>query len=306
MPIVELLGRRKVAEFFWEQSFMKASVDSASNHPLQCMEIWGGSHAVDSTVSTPGIDAWIFSKPFEEATSGGDVHYVSLCGGGVITRMIVADVSGHGQAVSELAQALRLLMRRNINNKSQTRLVRALNREFAALSEMGRFATAVVATYLASHRRLTVCNAGHPRPLWYQAADRSWSVLTAELGEADGDVTNLPLGLDEATRYEQFSVTLSPGDAVLFYTDALVEATTGEKRLLGEEGLLELVKGLAVTDPRTLGTALLSGVAQYRGNEPSDDDLTLLAIYHNANPSPRLSLGQKIDVYAKVFGLKTV
>jgi phosphoserine phosphatase RsbU/P len=285
---------------------MKATVDRPGHHPLQCMEIWGGSHAVDSTVSTPGIDAWVFSKPFEEATSGGDVHYVSLCGGGVITRMIIADVSGHGHAVAELAQALRLLMRRNINSKSQTRLVRALNREFAALAELSRFATAVVATYLASHRRLTVCNAGHPRPLWYQAANRSWSILTSKLGEPNADVTNLPLGLDDATRYDQFSVTLSLGDAVLFYTDALVEATADKKRLLGEEGLLELVSGIDVSDPRSLGSSLLARVAQYRDNQPSADDLTLLAIYHNANPSPRLSLGQKLDVYAKVFGLKAV
>jgi serine phosphatase RsbU (regulator of sigma subunit) len=234
------------------------------------------------------------------------VHYVSLCGGGVITRMIVADVSGHGKAAAELAQVLRNLMRRNINRKSQTRLVRALNREFAALAEVGRFATAVVATYLANRKRLSICNAGHPRPLWYQAAARSWSYLSSEVGEPGGDVTNLPLGLDEATRYDQFSVTLRPGDAVLFYTDALVEASAGQRRLLGEEGLLELLSGLDVSEPRSLGSALLTSVAQYRGNQPSDDDLTLLAIYHNANPTPHLSLGQKLDVYAKVFGLKAV
>ena len=85
----------------------------------------GGNQAVESAVSTPGLDVWVYSQPHEGAAHGGDVHYVSLCGGGVITRMIVADVSGHGESVAEFSGMLRSLLRRNINRKSQTRLVAA-------------------------------------------------------------------------------------------------------------------------------------------------------------------------------------
>ena len=41
-------------------------------------------------------------------------------------------------------------MRRNINKKSQKRLVHALNRQFTELAQLQRFATAIVATYLAT------------------------------------------------------------------------------------------------------------------------------------------------------------
>src|SRR5258708_2259920 len=92
-------------------------------HSLQCMEIWGGSHDAENSVSTPGLDLWIYSRPYLEASAGGDVHYVSLCGGGVITRFILADVAGHGTAVADVARELRTLMRRNINRKSQARLI---------------------------------------------------------------------------------------------------------------------------------------------------------------------------------------
>ena len=156
---------------------MEPSSESAGVHRMECMEIWGGSSAVDRDVSTPGLDGWIFSRPHDGAAGGGDVHYVSLCGGGIVTRLIVADVSGHGRAVAEMAASLRALMRRNINSKSQTSLVKALNQQFAELAQMSRFATAVVATYLAHRRRLTVCNAGHPRPLWYRAAAGSWELM---------------------------------------------------------------------------------------------------------------------------------
>jgi phosphoserine phosphatase RsbU/P len=116
---------------------------------MQCMEIWGGNQAVESAVSTPGLDVWVHSRPYRGEAHGGDVHYVSLCGGGIVTRMIIADVSGHGESVAEFSGSLRRLMRKNINRKSQARLVEALNQEFAALAQLRRFATAIVATYLA-------------------------------------------------------------------------------------------------------------------------------------------------------------
>lgn len=281
-------------------------LEAADRHTMQCMEIWGGSDAVETSLRTPGLDTWVYSRPFEGADAGGDVYYVSLCGGGVITRLIVADVSGHGAAVAEIARALRSLMRQNINRKSQARLVGALNRQFLKLAEMRRFATAVVATYLTTRDELSICNAGHPRPLWYRAAIGEWALLTHEVAGAAVGGSNLPLGLDDETPYDQFSVALGRGDVVLFYTDALIEANDPEGRMLGEDGLLNLARDLDATDPRALGPALLRSVEQHRGGRAADDDLTILALHHNAGPPPRLSIGQKLDVYAKVFGIKGV
>lgn len=268
--------------------------------PLQCMEIRGGSQVVDEAVSTPGLDAWVHSRPFEGAANGGDVYYLSLCGGGVITRLIVADVSGHGEEVADVSDSLRTLMRAAINTKSQTRLVGRLNRRFADLMQLRRFATAIVATYLATSRTLTVCNAGHPRPLLYRAEAGSWEVLEGDVGT----VGNLPLGLDEESPYHQFSVPLGRGDVVLVYTDALTEAMDPSGTLLGEPGLLELVAGLDPADPRRLGSDLLAAVGRHRGGRPAADDETLVAIRQNGGGPRRLTLAQKVDVYAKVFRLK--
>ena len=146
----------------------------ASTRLLQYMEIWGGNRAVEQAAATPGLDIWVSSRPHAAAALGGDVYYMSLCGGGSITRFILADVSGHGDAVADVAKALRDLMRRNITWKDQDGLVRALNRQFAELSGMNRFATAVVATYLTAGDSLTVCNAGHPRPLWRPGTITRW------------------------------------------------------------------------------------------------------------------------------------
>ena len=124
--------------------------DSPDRRSLRCMEIWGGSHAVESEVAMPGLDAWVYSRPFEGADRGGDVHYVSLCGGGMITRTIVADVSGHGTSAGEMSVKLRDIMRKFINSKSQTGMARALNKEFSEQAKLSRFATAVIASFRAA------------------------------------------------------------------------------------------------------------------------------------------------------------
>src|SRR5271170_509866 len=144
---------------------------------MQCMEVWGGSEPTTRSVKLGGLDAWVYSKPFGGAGFGGDVYYASSCATGRINRLLLADVSGHGDAVADSALALRKLMRRYVNFLDQTKLVRSINRQFAAMSRQGRFATAITTTFFAPTRVLTICNAGHPPPLLYTASNRSWSIL---------------------------------------------------------------------------------------------------------------------------------
>ena len=104
--------------------------DAAGKH-MQCMEVWGGNHHIDTSVVLPGLDAWVYSQPHGGGLAstgggkvegvggrdgvgnregggnrdggGGDVHYVSSCASGMIARILVADVAGHGTSVAEIA-----------------------------------------------------------------------------------------------------------------------------------------------------------------------------------------------------------
>src|SRR6195256_2902312 len=145
--------------------------DSSTQH-MQCMEVWGGSQLTTRGVAFGGLDAWVYSKPYGNARHGGDVYYASSCATGRISRLLLADVSGHGTPVAATAADLRTLIRRFLNRLDQSEFVRLLNQQFIALSQSATFATAVVTTFFAPSRRLTVCNAGHPRPFLYRAAER--------------------------------------------------------------------------------------------------------------------------------------
>ena len=149
----------------------------ATPERMQCMEVWGGNSGVNRAFEMPGLETWVFSKPHLESVAGGDVYYLSSCASGRITRMLLADVSGHGPAVADLATGLRNLMRKNVNLVKQSRFVTGMNRQFLRLSEQGAFATAVVATFFQPTRRLTVCNAGHPPPLLFDASENRWSPI---------------------------------------------------------------------------------------------------------------------------------
>ena len=126
------------------------------------MEVWGGNCAADKWFRMPGLNAWVYSQPYAQGRSGGDVYYLSSCASGRITRMLLADVSGHGEGISEVAVGLRDLMRRNVNFIKQSRLVQEMNQQFAGVAELGGFATALVCSYFAPTRSLQVCSAGHP------------------------------------------------------------------------------------------------------------------------------------------------
>jgi len=278
----------------------------ATGLSLKCMEIWGGNEATNSVIAAAGIDGWVVSQPYGGDESGGDMHFVSTCGAGEIARFMIADVSGHGKAASEMAVKLRRLMRKHINRLDQTRFARDLNREFASLAQEETFATALLASYYGPTEHLIICNAGHPPPLWYHAERGEWSFLRHTTSERAKTIANLPLGVIEPTDYHQFAVPVEVGDLVLIYTDALIEASDTDGRQLGGDGLLAQVQRLDPADPDAFCDSLLSEIAAYRGHASADDDATAVLLRPNGQRAPRQSIGEMIKVMGKMLGLVRV
>ncbi len=248
---------------------------------MQCMEVWGGSQLTDEGVEFGGLSLWVYSKPYGQAARGGDVYYASSCATGRITRLLLADVSGHGKEVASTAADLRILMRRFVNHLDQGEFVKVLNRQFASLAQAGTFATAVVTTFFAPTRRLTICNAAHPRPLLYRAKSREWNLLTQSIAGEGGGPRNIPLGIFDSAEYENFDVELEPGDCLLKYTDALIESRDANGEDLGEDGLLRIVRLLGDVKPEKLIETLVKEIAERYPENLTADDVTLLVLRAN-------------------------
>ena len=258
---------------------MPAAAADPSTEQMECMEVWGGTEPITRRVAMRGLDAWVYSRPCGDSTCGGDVYYASSCATGRISRLLVADVAGHGAAVGQLAAVLRGLMRRFVNFIDQSQFVRAMNTSFVEGTPDGVFATAVVCTFFAPTHRMTVCNAGHPQPLWYRAADRRWSLLRQPTDAAVSAVpSNMPLGIMDLVDYQQSDVEMGTDDLMLFYTDALSEAAGPDGTMLNEAGLLQVVQRLAGTEPAVLIDALLAAVGHLHPANLQSDDVTMILL----------------------------
>jgi serine phosphatase RsbU (regulator of sigma subunit) len=280
-------------------------MSEAPERRMQCMEVWGGSQLTAQRVVFGGLDAWVYSKPYGDAQRGGDVYYGSSCASGRITRLLLADVAGHGISVAETAAGLRTLMRRFVNRLDQNEFVRLLNQQFTALSKDGTFATAVVATFFEPTRRMIVCNAGHPRPLVYRAARQRWDFLGH--GAAQQDIpekagpSNLPLGLLEISEYDQVDIELEPGDCVLSYTDALIESKDAGGEILGEHGVLRILRLIGDAEPQTLIGKLLTEIAGRHPLNLTEDDATVLLVRANGSKA-RYTLREKLGALRRFAG----
>jgi phosphoserine phosphatase RsbU/P len=269
-----------------------------STQHMQCMEVWGGSQLTSKGVELGGLDVWVYSKPFGEAQRGGDVYYVSSCATGRISRLLLADVSGHGQSVASTAADLRTLMRRFVNRLDQKEFVRLLNEQFTALSTHGTFATAVVTTFFAPTRRLSLCNAGHPRPLLFRAKDSEWSLLGHQEQTEKKGLQNIPLGLFQITDYEEIDVELEPGDCLISYTDALIESCDADGQMLGEAGLLRIAKLLGDVPAEKLIPSMVKEIGERFPENLAADDVTLLVVRANGN-SIDFSFREKLDAFGR-------
>jgi serine phosphatase RsbU (regulator of sigma subunit) len=264
------------------------------------MEVWGGNQGVERSFQTAGLGIWVYSRPYGEDACGGDVYYLSSCASGRITRMLLADVSGHGEVVSQLAGGLRDLMRRNINFVKQTRFVKAMNLQFTEYADKGCFATALVSTFFAPTGSFTLCNAGHPAPLVFRQAESQWSELTREVEESHV-VTDIPFGIMDDVYYGHHEVRLQEGDMVLSYSDAIIESIDADGRQLHQAGVLELVRELDLQEPDKVIPAILERITGLSNNNLKQDDATILLCQATGSgPSLRNNLLAPFRFFGKV------
>ena len=229
----------------------------------------------------PGLMGWVYSRPLEPATAGGDLHFLSVCNQGALSRVAVGDVMGHGEAVSSVANDLRELMHKHINTWDQSNFMRELNNTFHKRRK--EYATVALLGFYRQTSQVVYTNAGHPHPLWYRAAAKKWDLLEENTPYADAKAADLPLGLIPGTDYYQTAVQLTPGDLLVFYTDGLTEAGDESGEELGSERLLKLARTLPVESPVAAGQALVAGVRSFSNGTPSRDDETLLVLQRMDN-----------------------
>jgi sigma-B regulation protein RsbU (phosphoserine phosphatase) len=241
---------------------------------FQCREVWGGNERVDQDIQIGSLKGYLLSVPYESA-AGGDIHFLSFCEEVNISKIVLADVAGHGDIVSIAAVELRALLREHLDEVDNSRLLQSINHSLRNKLPNGRFVTMVAATFQANERRLIYAYAGHPVPLWYNIREKKWQLL-----QSDADA-GMPLGIIGDIEYFQMEKMLSPGDLLLFYTDGLLNVRKEEdahEQISTEEMLFLCQSTLDVqAGPRAVVSSLIRLIKE-KFQAVFTDDMTLLVV----------------------------
>jgi phosphoserine phosphatase RsbU/P len=204
------------------------------------------------------------------------VHYVSVCPKCNVSRIALADVSGHGRAVVLLSTTLRELMQKYLAALEQASLMRDLNEAVRVELDGVHYATMVAAGFHARRGLLVMTNAGHPPAFWYRARRDEWAWL--EPREGGLGVRGAPLGLLPKVSYDRIIVKPDPGDMIVLYSDGISEAVNPAGEELGRDHLMTLARTLDRTSAETFGAQLVEAISAFRGGIVPDDDQTIIVV----------------------------
>jgi sigma-B regulation protein RsbU (phosphoserine phosphatase) len=250
--------------------------NAADANDLHCMEVWGGNGSAENCFARPGLDVWVWSKPVEVRHAvGNDVHLLSSCASGRITRALLADICGPGAVLTELGEEFRDLLMRNVNAIKQSRVIQEMSTRLRDFSDKGGFASVLVSTYFAPTRSLAICNAGHPPPLMFRAQENTWSVLK-RVQNTDSANDNASPGVLSEDEFQEFSTHLSDGDMVLCYSNSLTECRDANGRTMGVVGLLERVRKVAVEHPSDIVGELTRTIQDEHLDNFCEQDATII------------------------------
>lgn len=244
---------------------------------IEHVRAYGREHRIAETLqrsllpqtlpSLPGVAlAGRYLPAASEAEVGGDWYdAIGLSGGRVL--LVMGDVSGKGLAAASMLGALRSAIRAYaLEGHAPAQIADRLNTFVLAEPSREHMATLVLAVFDPVDAELSYVNAGHPPPLALSAEGTPQFL--------DG-ARSVPLGVLPFPGYQEETVTLESGGALVLYTDGLVERRAenldrGLDRLsvAASEGPLETE---ALCD-RLLRAVLPSGA--------TNDDVALLTLCH--------------------------
>jgi sigma-B regulation protein RsbU (phosphoserine phosphatase) len=229
----------------------------------------------------PGAEIAFASRP--QNSVAGDYYDAffatdAAADGGKLT-LVIADVAGKSIPAALLMATLQASLRTIAGEgASLADLVTRLNRYACAHSLDGRrFTTAVLAEYEPATRRLSYVNAGHNTP-----------VLRRANGDMEKlDIGGLPLGIQSAAHYETSAKELQAGDALIFFTDGVVEAFDENGLEFGNERWLAAIRALPEVTAQESLHFLMTRVDAFVGVTRQSDDITCMIFRAKRLPDSR-------------------
>jgi sigma-B regulation protein RsbU (phosphoserine phosphatase) len=208
---------------------------------------------------------------------GGDFYDFLPYGKGRL-GVALGDVSGKGTAAALFGSLAIGTIREHVAEHPcpPAEMLAMLNRRLHGARLDGRFIAMAFAVYDAGSRRLTLANAGGPYPLL---------VRDGEVQEIR--VAGVPLGLFPDTEYDEMTLDLQPGEAVLFASDGILESENHKEQEFGAQRLRALLQTVSPQHSASeICDLILNATDEYSGGgfAPHDDrTLLVLRVFDHAS-----------------------
>ena len=243
-------------------------------YQLSCGEIWGGIRNCDVDFTGAGLTALLYSIA-SDGSKGGDIYFLSFCDGNPLTRIILADVLGHGEDVSQISQIIYNAIQLHMNDSDGDRLLAELNHTAFKMG-FDAMTTLVMATFCKHDRNLYFANAGHPLALIRPKNESSWHELKPVKG-----VNDPPLGVLPQAIYTQNARRVNSGDCLLLYSDGIIEAYHHQNGFFTKSRLKDLLNQHPNTPPAELKHVVIDEIRRFTGGSLEHDDVTVMVVTIN-------------------------
>jgi sigma-B regulation protein RsbU (phosphoserine phosphatase) len=243
-------------------------------HHLSCGEIWGGIRNCDDDIASAGLTASLYSLA-SDGGKGGDIYYLSLCDNNVLTRMVLADVVGHGEHVSKISKCIYDAIKVHMNDSGGEKLLSELNQTALKIG-LDAMTTVVMAAFYKLDGNLYFVNAGHPPALIKPKNESNW----LELKSARGG-NNPVLGVLSQPIYIQSAIRVNSGDCLVLYSDGLIEAYHKQKGFFTTSRLKDLLNQYPQTSTHRLKHIVIDEIRRFTGGSLKHDDVTIMIVKMN-------------------------
>lgn len=208
----------------------------------------------------------IFGKSVPAVHVGGDYYDVLELDDGSMTCCI-ADVSGKGLPAALIMSSFRSMFRLSSKISSDLRkLAQQFDTMIHSDFETGRFITAVIFK-IDPNGRMQVVNAGHD-PVYVITGGRLVRI----------ESTGTPLGILGDGYYDLEELSLRSGDAVVTFTDGVVEARNVNGEEYGFERLESFIVSASHLPAFDIADGLLRDVLAFSTGRAQHDDTTVLVV----------------------------
>src|SRR5687768_12704565 len=193
----------------------------------------------------------------------------------------VGDVSGkgapaalYGGFVAELVRSRTMRRRFSPDLFRVSGVLQAMNTILHDRQLEEYYCTLCYAFFDLDRHVVTLANSGLPYPI-FCSGDRCSQI----------ELPGVPLGSFAGVTYDEMELELRPNDLLVFCTDGIFEASDERGSEFGARRACEVVERYRNAPVQTIVDAMFAAVIDFRGGATQTDDMTVVAVRYNGQPS---------------------